>query len=118
MPSRGHVRSDLRHLHLHRVALDKLRRHPELRQSCLALVEQWLRHEENEPSRPWLTRWREMLSSWSLDRIAETVLDPEGGQTLRQCSPLAPALTPQERWAALEEVEQSLAGESVLDEGA
>lgn len=118
MASRGRIRSDLRHLHLHRVAVDKLRRHPELRKPCLDLVEQWLRQEENEPSRPWLTRWQEMLSSWPLDRIAETVLDPEGGQALRKCSPLAPALTPQERWAALEEVEQSLGGEGALGGGA
>jgi hypothetical protein len=42
-----------------------------------------------------------MLSSWEVDRIAGVVLDPDEGQTLRQCSPLGPALTPRERWAVL-----------------
>ena len=61
---------------------------------------------EHAPSRPWLMQWREMLSGWTPEQIADVVLDPESGQTLRQCSPLAPVLTPQERWAALEEVER------------
>ena len=46
-----------------------------------------------------------MLTSWTLERVAETVLDPVRGQTLRQCSPLGPALTPAERWRALAELE-------------
>jgi hypothetical protein len=107
----GHERSDRRHLHLHRVAIEKLGRHPELRGSCLALVEQWLRRPEHAPSKPWLIQWREMLSSWPTQAIADAALDPETGQTLRQCSPLAPILTPQERWAALEEVDGNAAVE-------
>jgi hypothetical protein len=98
----GHERSERRNLHLHRVSFEKLRSHPELRDECLALVEQWLERPEFAPAEPWLRQWREMLSDWSLERIAELVLDPEAGQTLRQCSPLAPVLTPRERWAALE----------------
>jgi hypothetical protein len=43
--------------------------------------------------------------------MREHVLDAEGGQVLRQCSPLAPVLTPQERWAVLKEVNQRLEAE-------
>ena len=52
-----------------------------------------------------------MLTDWPIDRIAVLVLDPEGGQTLRRCSPLGPALTPTERWAALVEVNADIARE-------
>jgi hypothetical protein len=106
MASHGHARSDLRHLHLHQVAMDKLRHHPELRRSCVALLDEWLRRREHAASRPWLMQWREMLSNWTVEQIAEVILDPQTGQALRQCSPLAPVLTPQERWAALEEIER------------
>ena len=105
MTAHGHARSDLRHLHLHRVAMAKLGRQPELRRSCVALIDKWLEESAHVASRPWLMQWREMLSNWTLEQIADVVLDPESGQTLRQCSPLAPVLTPQERWAALEEIE-------------
>jgi hypothetical protein len=106
MASHGHARSDLRHLHLHRVAIAKLRKHPELRGACLVLLDDWLGQREHAASVPWLRQWREMLASWTTDELATVILDPEGGQTLRQCSPLAPVLTPQERWAALEEIER------------
>ena len=49
-----------------------------------------------------------MLSDWPLDRIAQVVLDLDGGQTLRQCSPLAPVLTPRERWEALAAVDGAI----------
>jgi hypothetical protein len=106
MAAHGHARSDRRNLHLHRVALEKLAHHPELRRACLSLVDEWLGRREHEASRSWLLQWREMLSTWSLPEISAVVLDPEAGQTLRQCSPLAPVLTPQERWAALDEIDR------------
>ena len=87
MALHGHVRSDLRHLHLHRVAIAKLRKHPELRGACLVLLDDWLGRHEHAPSAPWLRQWREMLASWTMDELADVVLDPEGGQTLRQCLP-------------------------------
>ena len=49
-----------------------------------------------------------MLAAWPIERIAETVLEDETGQVLRQCSPLGPALTPRERWAALAEVSRAI----------
>ena len=103
----GHRRAELRNLALHRVALANLRARPELRSLCVALVDRWLTQPEQRPSAPWLERWREMLNAWSLDAIEATVLNDTEGQTLRQCSPLGPALTPRERWAALAAVEKS-----------
>ena len=106
MAAQGHARSDRRHLELHRVALEKLSRQPELREACVALLDEWLARDELQAARRWLVQWREMLSTWTLQQIADVILDPAAGQTLRQCSPLAPVLTPRERWAALEEIER------------
>jgi hypothetical protein len=93
------------------MAIENLERRPELREACIAVVDEWLRCEGHQASAPWLRQWREMLSEWPLQEIADLVLDPEAGQTLRQCSPLAPALTPHERWAVLEEIDGQLDSE-------
>lgn len=95
-------------MHLHRIALKKLRLEPELRLRALALVERWLVTPGLEGSRPWLEEWRNMLRDWPMDRVELVVLDEEGGQVLRQCSPLAPVLSPRERWAALKEINRRL----------
>jgi hypothetical protein len=110
MTPHGHAHADSRNLHLHRVAFDKLRQYPELLEPVVDLIGRWLADGLHEPSRHWLGKWREMLTTWPLERVVEVVLDAEHGQELRQCSPLAPVLTPQERWAALDELRRSLDG--------
>jgi len=112
MNRHGHSKADRRSLHLHDVALEKLRRRPELAAAALALVERWLADPRTRPSHEWLEEWRTMLSEWTIDRIAERVLDEAGGQTLRQCSPLAPVLEPKERWRALREVNDAMRSET------
>ena len=104
----GHTKADARNLWLHRAALRNLRERPELRQPCLDLVIRWLEKPEQAPSARWLQQWREMLESWTDDRIAGIALDETAGQTLRQCSPLGPALSARERWRLLAEIEVSL----------
>ena len=99
----GHSGADARNLHLHRAAVEKLRRSPELVEPCLRLVNRWLSVPE-QPARRWLFEWQEMLAHWSVDQLADVVLDEVRGQTLRQCSPLGPLLTPRERWRLLEEI--------------
>ena len=113
----GHDRADRRNLHLHRAALDNLRLRPELRAPCLRLVEAWLARPDH-PALPWLRKWQQMLADWPVDRLAEAVLDAERGQTLRQCSPLGPVLTPQERWRLLAEVNRELASNEMNGQGA
>jgi len=104
----GYRKSDLRHLHLHRVALEQLRDRPDVRRQCLELAQRWSRSPDQAPSRQWLLQWCDMLADWPLESIARIVLDPEEGQTLRQCSPLGPTLTPQQRWMALAEINQRI----------
>ena len=108
---RGYEKSDLRHLHVHRVALERLRDRPDLRDPCLELARRWMRDSAHASARPWLARWCEMLADWPCERIVEVVLDPEHGQTLRQCSSLGPTLTPRERWAALAEANRRIAAD-------
>ena len=108
MKYHGHSKADARHLHLHSVALEKLWAEPELKPRVLELLDRWLRDPEHSSSRPWLEEWLKMLRDWPQERMAEVVLDEEKGQSLRQCSPLAPVLTAKERWAALKEINQRL----------
>jgi hypothetical protein len=104
----GHAKADLRNRHLHQVALEKLHRHPELLSPVMALLDRWLEQESLRSSRPWLERWRELLTSRPFEQMSEVVLSEEEGQVLRQCSPLGPVLTVQERWKALQDVNRQL----------
>lgn len=103
----GHHKAERRNHHLHRAALAKLREEPERKTAALELLERWLADERLESSRPWLLEWRALLTERTIDDIAAIVLSEEG-QALRQCSPLGPLLTPQERWKALAEVNAAL----------
>lgn len=102
--SHGHSKADARNLWLHRAALGNLAKNPELRLRCLASLERWLAQDSFASSRSYLEQWRRMLTEWTDEQIAELILDAEKGQTLRQCSPLGPTLTPQERWRLLREL--------------
>jgi hypothetical protein len=99
----GHTQADERNLWLHRAALAKLAAEPALRERCLASLERWLANAAFASSRVHLERWRDMLLHWPDQELAALILDVERGQTLRQCSPLAPTLTPAERWRLLRE---------------
>jgi hypothetical protein len=109
MAAHGHAAADQRNLHLHRAAFARLRTRPELRRPCLLLVERWLGDPALQCARHWLRQWHDMLTDWPIERIEAAALAGESGQELRQCSPLGPALTPRERWAALREINRQLA---------
>lgn len=104
----GHAKADFRNLELHRVALEKLRGHPELLAPVLALLGRWLNEEAQRPAWPYLRKWREMLSDWPFEKMVGLLLDEVEGQVYRQCSPLGPVLSPGERWAAFQEADQRL----------
>lgn len=108
MNSHGHAKADHRNLALHRAALAKLERNPQLLTPVLALLDRWLKDEAQRSSWPHLHRWRALLTQWPFLQMASCVLDPEGGQVLRQCSPLGPVLSPQERWAAFKEADHEV----------
>jgi hypothetical protein len=112
MVPHGHWRADQRNLHLHRAAIGRLAEDPALRQRCLALVLRWRAQPEHAASAPYLDAWRDMLRTWPIERIAALVLDEGAGQAMRQCSPLAPALRPRERWSLLAEINRRLDAEA------
>lgn len=111
MAVHGHAAADRRNLHLHRAVFARLRARPELRQPCLLLAERWLKDPALKSAAPYLRQWRDMLADWPMERIEAIALSEDGGQALRQCSPLGPALTPRERWAVLDEVNRQSAAE-------
>jgi hypothetical protein len=104
MAAHGHSAADRRNLHLHRVALARLRARPELRAACVSLIDRWLADPDLDSAADALRRWREMLLDWPVERIEAVALSGDDGQELRQCSPLGPVLTPRERWHALAEL--------------
>jgi len=104
----GHSRSDACHLALHRAALAKLHGHPELRTPCLDLLKYWRDKQLASGSEPYLEQWADMLEHWSDDQLEGLILDEVKGQALRQCSPLGPLFTAQERSEILERTNQAL----------
>jgi hypothetical protein len=113
----SHSEADRRNRELHRVALEKLQRHPELLASVLSLLEKWLRDENLRHAHTWLGQWQEMLTAWPFAKMRSLVLDDERGQVLRQCSPLGPVLTPQERWRALAQAGTQASSEAAAPPG-
>lgn len=104
----GHYESDVRNLHLHRVAFAKLAREPELLVAVLSRLDAAIIHEGDRGNTSVRREWRRLLTECSLDAAAEVVLQPDSGQLLRQCTPFAGVLSPRERWAALADVNRSL----------
>lgn len=107
-PFHGHTNADARNKALHQAAFTKLRDNSELLGKCLELLARWLHDPEQVACRPYLMQWHDLLTRRPIDKVAELVLNDTDGQTLRQCSPLGPALSPKERWAAFAAINSEL----------
>lgn len=93
----GHQRIDQRSLALHRAIADKLRRDPSLIQVALANIDRW--SLQNSRSQPYWDAWRELLRG-PLDVLLPLLVQESDRMTvLRQATPFAGILSPQERWA-------------------
>lgn len=86
----NHLDIDRRSLCLHQAIVQKIDETPSLLQSARS----WAGRHEHQAIR----EWRELLQQdWLV--IRQLMLDPgPEGQRLRQSSPFAGILTPQERW--------------------
>lgn len=88
-------------MRLHRAVADKLRGDSAVLAKARERVRGWLSDGSVHPR--YAEAWNELLSL-SPQEVSERLTDPgERMCALRQCSPFAGALTPQERWRILRE---------------
>lgn len=101
----AHRLAELRSLAYHRLIAQRLADRPELRANALGRAQQWLM--SGGPTHPtWASAWVELLAG-PLDVLIERLgADDEPMRALRQCTPFAGAITPQERWALHRQVRQ------------
>lgn len=97
----GHRRVEELSLLLHRAVADKLRRNPGVLTKARERVRGWLADGSVHPR--YAQAWDHLLAL-SPAEISDCLVDPgERMRALRQCSPFAGALSPQERWRILRE---------------
>lgn len=82
---------------MHRAIADKLRAHPELMKIARDNIERW--YEGSGASKPYLDEWRRVLAYPPEELFSLMCRDDEHMAALRQSSPFAGVLEPEERWA-------------------
>jgi hypothetical protein len=92
-----HQLAEERSLAYHQVVAERLRQQPELLEQARQRVEGWL--GEQKPPRFYAVRWAELLAGDAEAVGAFLVSRSELATELRQSSPFAGAISPQERWA-------------------
>ncbi|HEY8508416.1 MAG TPA: hypothetical protein VIL32_08675 [Steroidobacteraceae bacterium] len=93
----SHRLLEARSLAMHAVIARKIARDPKLLGVAQRNIERWSAQRKDKiPA--WLTEWQELLKQpWP--QVAALITEPsERGARLRQSSPFAGVLTPQERW--------------------
>ncbi|MBN2508239.1 MAG: hypothetical protein JXQ71_16265 [Verrucomicrobia bacterium] len=105
MTERKHSWVDQRSLALGCAVADKLESHPELLAVARRNVDQWIEQSSEAPLMAHL-EWRKILEKDSLSKILALLRShSEEACRLRQNSPFAGLLSPQERWRILNEYE-------------
>lgn len=98
---RGHARIDQRSLAMHRAIADKLRADPSLLEIANDNLRRWMKSPGH--SLPYFEAWQALLDG-PLASLLECMTDESERMTaMRQCSPFAGVLSPQERWAIYDE---------------
>jgi hypothetical protein len=99
---RSHEWIDQRSLALHEAVAKKLVEHPELLDIARQNLRRWLA-QNPEPA---LLEWQRLLETLDFDDLLDLLRSPgERARRLRQSSPFAGVLTPQERQAILDRYE-------------
>lgn len=100
-----HRKIEERSIRLHRAVAEKLRHDPSLLDRARQRVETWIDDGSVHPH--YALAWRDVLTLGA-DQLAAYLIDPgERMRSLRQCSPFAGALTPQERWQILRQAKDA-----------
>ena len=109
MKSRPHEWVDRRSLALARAVADKLKAAPELLDVARGNLARWLSASGDAPL-PAHLEWQQILQTQPVGKIVELLqADTEEARRLRQSSPFAGLLSPQERWRILEDYEAQAA---------
>jgi hypothetical protein len=100
-----HIRIDERSIALHRAVAERIRGNPKLMEEAILNLQRYLKlsfSDSRKPVSP-LVEWQELLENQSLEETLDfMVSDSERAIRLRQSSPFAGILTPQERWRIYE----------------
>ena len=104
-PFSDHIRIEERSIALHRAVAERIRGNPKLMEVAIINLQRYLKlsfSDSRKPVSP-LVEWQELLENQSLEEILDfMVSDSERARRLRQSSPFAGILTPQERWRIYE----------------
>jgi len=101
-----HRLAEERSLAYHRVIAARIRREPAILSAARHRVREWIAATPGPP--PFALAWNEVLDG-DADTIAQFLVDPgEHARELRQSTPFAGVLAPQERWRIWEEVRDRL----------
>ena len=104
-----HRLAEERSLAYHRVIAVRIRREPAILSGARHRVSEWITTTPGPP--PFVLAWNEVLEG-DPDTIAQLLVDPgEHARELRQSTPFAGALAPQERWRIWGEVRDRLGAE-------
>lgn len=100
--ARTHAQIDARSLALHRLVAEKVRLDPQRFARASAILERW-RREVCANTQPDLEEWERLFHEGMEPCLRVATEDSERADTLRQSSPLACVLTPDERRAFLKD---------------
>lgn len=100
-------RSIARTLAMHRLAVEKIRRDPELFEKARATLTRW-RNIVCRSSQPYLIEWEGLMNEGMDACLVFALEDSEHAADMRQSSPLATVLTNKERWEFLKEWKRQL----------
>jgi hypothetical protein len=95
----SHERLDRRSLAMHRLIADKIRAEPELFEIASQNIERWMRTSGRHDHL--LLTWSRLLRLGMTAALAVATEDSERATELRQSTPFAGVLSPQERWSFL-----------------
>lgn len=105
-----HRLAEERSLAYHRLIAERLRHRPEILDTARRRVQGWLEAGDSAPF--FARKWAEILAGEASSIAAFLVERSELATELRQSTPFAGALTPQERWKLWRETRERFAAAS------
>jgi hypothetical protein len=100
-----HIRIEERSIALHFAVADRIRKNHKLMREAEQNLQRYLQQSFSEGKTPTrsLLEWQELLENKSLEEFLEFIVsDSERARRMRQSSPFAGIISPQERWRIYE----------------